>query len=250
MPGLKRAIANALGHVAGVSIVPRSAIALLFEREHLRRFLTEFDIDCVFDVGANAGQYGQMLRELGFRGSIVSFEPVPALAEELKKNTRRDPLWFVEEAALDSVVREASFNVMRSSQFSSLKMPSHSDTLLFQEENTIAYSVDVTTALLSHFFIKHESALGFTRPFLKMDTQGNDLAVARGAGKFLTRFVGLQSELAIKKIYKATENFHTAIDYYVDQGFELSAFVPNNLGHFPVLIEVDCIMFNSRFYSK
>jgi hypothetical protein len=38
-------------------------IGLLFEQEHLRRFLSHFNVNCVFDVGANAGQYATMLRQ-------------------------------------------------------------------------------------------------------------------------------------------------------------------------------------------
>jgi len=246
MPGLKRLVANALGKVLDVSIVPHASIGLLFEREHLRRFLSEFHIDCVFDVGANAGQYGQMIRELGFRGAIISFEPIPSMANTLKKKVKHDTLWFVEEVALDSEMRDTTFNVMRSSQFSSLNMPSHADTDLFREENAVAYTVELRTKLLSTFISKYESQLGFKRPFLKMDTQGNDLAVAQGAGDFLSRFIGLQSELAIKKIYDSAGDYRSLIDYYTDRGFELSALVPNNRGHFPTLIEIDCIMLNTR----
>jgi hypothetical protein len=51
-------------------------MALLFEEEHLRRFLRHFEVDCVFDVGANSGQYATMVRErAGYLGPIVSFEP-------------------------------------------------------------------------------------------------------------------------------------------------------------------------------
>ncbi len=46
-----------------------------------------------------------------------------------------------------------------------------------------------------------------------MDTQGNDLAVARGAGDRLSRFVGLQSELAIKKIYERQPDFIESLQF-------------------------------------
>jgi hypothetical protein len=37
-------------------------------------------------------------------------------------------------------------------------------------------------------------------------------------------------------------DFRSAITLYEECGFHLSAFVPNNVGHFPQLIETDCIM--------
>jgi len=44
----------------------------------LSQVLRRLDINCVLDVGANQGQYGLMLRGLGYSGYIVSFEPVNA----------------------------------------------------------------------------------------------------------------------------------------------------------------------------
>jgi hypothetical protein len=69
------------------------------------------------------------------------------------------------------------------------------------------------------------------------------VAVAEGAGSALRDFVGLQSELAIKRIYDGAPSHDEALHFYRTRGFELSAFVPNNGGHFPRLIEIDCIMY-------
>ncbi len=244
MASIKRRIANALSRALDVSIVRKGRVAPLFEVEHLKRFFHEFAVDCVFDVGANAGQYAEGLRELGYAGAIVSFEPIPALAALLREKSRLDDRWFVEDVALDDAVRSVTFNVMESSQFSSLKAPSQDETDRLSDHNVVAQRLELTTALLSSYFARYKTNLAFQRPFLKMDTQGNDLAVARGAGRHLAEFVGLQSELAVKRIYAASDDYRTALDFYQTAGFELSAFVPNNDGHFPVLIEMDCIMFN------
>ncbi len=244
MATIKRMIANALGRALDVTIVPKGAVAPLFEVEHLERFFKEFTVDCVFDVGANAGQYAEALREFGYTGTIVSFEPIPVLAAHLREKARSDGRWFVEEVALDETVRIVSFNVMESSQFSSLKAPSQEETARFAHQNVVAHSFEVTTAQVATYLTRYRDQLGFRRPFLKMDTQGNDLAVARGAGPLLAEFVGLQSELAIKRIYAGSDDYRAALDFYQSAGFELSAFVPNNYGHFPILVEMDCIMFN------
>ena len=56
------------------------------EIQALRRFLSAFAVDCVFDVGANRGQYATMLRkDAGFDGTILSFEPNPDILAEVAK---------------------------------------------------------------------------------------------------------------------------------------------------------------------
>ena len=49
-----------------------------------------YAIDLVIDVGANRGQWGASLREGGYRGAIVSFEPVRE-SQECSRGDRRPP---------------------------------------------------------------------------------------------------------------------------------------------------------------
>jgi FkbM family methyltransferase len=243
---LKRTAADAMERALGVRIVRPGFVALIFEEEHLRRFFEHFAVDCVFDVGANGGQYATMLRErIGYQGFIVSFEPIPALARAIRAKANNDPRWLIEEAALDRSAGTAVFNVSTDSQFSSLHAGKRDEVDLFDSGQAVVEQIEVKTSTVALELAKYRERLGFKRPFLKMDTQGHDLAVAEGAGAALREFVGLQSELAIKRIYDGAPSYDEALQFYRARGFELSAFVPNNAGHFPVLIEIDCIMYRA-----
>jgi FkbM family methyltransferase len=213
-----------------------------WEENHLRRLLAHYRVDCVFDVGANQGQYARMLRKVGYRGLIVSFEPVPEIAAALRDRAAADGRWLVVQQALAGHDGEQTFNVMRGDQFSSLSNPRHDDVDLFRDRNQIVRSLAVTTSTLASAFERLRAELGFVRPFLKLDTQGYDTEIVRGSRSTMRHFVGLQSELAIVRLYESSIDFREALELYQECGFELSAFVPNNEGRFPRLIEVDCIM--------
>ena len=214
-----------------------------FEQNHLRRLLSSYDVDCVFDVGANYGQYAEMLRrKANFRGLIISFEPIPAAAAILRYKSRSDKSWIIEEIALSGSSGEQVFNIMNSSQFSSLNKPRHDKTRLFESENTVGEEISVKVETLDAAYQRLKMEYKFSNPFLKMDTQGCDVQIVSNSISALKQFVGLQSELAIKKLYENSVDFRDALTIYEDCGFSLSAFVPNNAGHFPLLIETDCIM--------
>src|ERR1044072_5921172 len=86
----------------GVHLVYGGTVGPVFERDHLHEFFTHFKVDCVFDVGANAGQYASMLRaDVGYQGDIISFEPIPELAQRLRDEAAGERSWFVEELPLD-----------------------------------------------------------------------------------------------------------------------------------------------------
>jgi FkbM family methyltransferase len=227
-----------------VQIVPVGKVPLAFEWEHLRRFFPHFGVDCVFDVGANAGQYASMLRRrVGYRGPIISYEPVPEVAAKLRTAAADDRSWAVEELALDAKAGQASLNLFAGDEFNSLHQPSDLALEQFPRYVQPVRRIEVCTRTLADELAKYQTKLDFKRPFLKLDTQGHDLSVAAGAGDRLRDFVGLQSELAIRRLYEGAPSYDEALQFYRDRGFELSALVPNNLGHFPRLLEIDCIMF-------
>jgi FkbM family methyltransferase len=247
MATLKRRLLDSLTTLLGIHIVRKGTTWAIMEPEFLRHFLAAFKIDCVFDVGANTGQYAEMLRDIGYSGLIISFEPNPDAASKLKEAARKEKNWVIKEVALDSQCRTVNFNVMKKSTFSSLHEPDHSGGAVFAEMNSIERQITVTTQTLSDLFPTLQAEFGFSRPFLKMDTQGHDMSVMRGAGNCGSRFAGLQSELTFTSLYKDAPDACAALEYYRNLGFILSSLVPSTGSHFPDLYEVDCVMYNPSF---
>jgi FkbM family methyltransferase len=240
---MARSLSAIFQKLRSLRVVDARRLHLLPEQTQLQRLLAHFDVDCVFDVGANTGQYATMLRrKAGFDGRIISFEPIPEAAAEIRRRAQHDALWTVEELALADTTEPRQFNVMAGSEFSSLSAPRTDEVGRFSVMNRPVRSITVQSETLASSFERLQTQHKFKRPFLKMDTQGFDLSVLRGAGAALSSFVGFQSELSIRRIYQDAADFREAITYYQSLGFDLSAFVPNNAGHFPALIEIDCIM--------
>lgn len=243
MAGLRQRAVELVERLSGQLVVPRLRHAA-YEIAHLRRLFAHLGVDCVFDVGANRGQYARMLRSgVGFEGAIISFEPIPELVAAMREAAKADPAWHVEALALDREAGPASFNIMHKDQFSSIRAPDPDQPDMFAGMNRVVRQVEVMRATLQDELPRWQRQLGFRRPFLKLDTQGNDVAVVEGAGEAIGVFVGLQSELAFRSLYDGSAAAFDAIAAYRALGFELSAFVPNNAGHFPMLVEMDCIMF-------
>lgn len=215
------------------------------EIQALRKFLTAFAVDCVFDVGANRGQYAMTLRrDAGFAGTILSFEPNPDIFAELAANAASDKSWHVFNMALSDFDGIASFNIMAADQFSSLKKPAGGQDDVFADRNKVVKSVEMHCRRLDTLLPEMAAAHGFARPFLKMDTQGHDLAVCEGAADLLSRMVGVQTELAVRPIYEGGTTYRDMIDWLAARGFVPNAFFANNKGHFPRLVEMDGMFVN------
>jgi FkbM family methyltransferase len=240
MASRKRRLANLAERMFGVRILDPSQPALMerFESEHLRSVFKHCQADCVFDIGANAGQYYNRIRELGFRGQVISFEPIPELASALRRIAEHDRTLLVEQIALDERAGTRTFNFMARSDFSSLHAPNSEVT---GGENSVVRTFMVEAQTLNQIYPLLKAKLGFERPFLKLDTQGHDLAVAKGGCDVLSDFVGVQSELSVRPIYVGIPTYKEVLDFYNAHGFQLSALIMNAY-HFPELFEMDAIL--------
>lgn len=208
---------------------------------HIASLLRHYRVNCVFDVGANIGQYGQQLRAHGYRGRIVSFEPVAAMADKLRQAAEGDPGWRVYPFALGREDRTDSINVVHGSMSSLLGPTEFGNTRYkrFQKTRT----EEITLRRLDGLLDEALAGIDAPRPYLKLDTQGFDLEAYAGAGERIRGFVGMQSEVALMQIYEGMPRMDEAIRTYEADGFEITGMYPvtreESTGR---VLEFDCVM--------
>lgn len=209
---------------------------------HLRSVLKRHRIDCVLDVGAHTGGYGRLLRTLGYRGRIISFEPVRTTYEELARRTAGDSDWRVLRLALGERDGPCSINVGRSAVFSSLLSPTAFSHQHFGAASEVTAVEEVPMRRLEDVLPEQLDGLANPRILLKLDTQGYDLQVVDGCGASLRLVRALQSELSVRPLYAGVPSYVESLERLRALGFELSGVFPlardSDLG----VIEFDCVM--------
>ena len=209
---------------------------------HLALVFSRLRINCVFDVGANVGQYGRMLRKSGYRGHIFSFEPVKETFTILQDTVRGDERWKAFNIALGASAGVQVMNLASYSELSSFLPPNALWDRLVPNV-TIVGKEEVEVCTLDVVFEELVSQVENPRPFLKLDTQGFDLEVVKGARNCISKILGLQSELAVRRIYEGTPDYLAALAFYSGLGFTPKDFYTvASDGNDLSAVEVDCIM--------
>lgn len=209
--------------------------------KHLANVLHSRNIDCVFDVGANSGQYGLFLRALGYQGYIISFEPVSSVFSELSEKSKNDKKWICCNYALGDKNEQKTLNVYESTVFSSfLKANDYSKNIWHSLEHVKPEFVKVHR--LEDVWDELIGKLGCKNYMLKLDTQGFDKYVFDGAHKCLDNIKILQSELSLIPVYEGMDQVYDILKEYHKFGFFISGMYPINRDESLAVIEYDCVM--------
>jgi FkbM family methyltransferase len=175
----------------------------------------------IFDIGANTGQFAQSVRKGGYKGQIVSFEPLSDAWIELKKNANNDSNWLIHErVAIGNSNGEIKINISNNSVSSSvlpmLKQHSSaaSDSVYIAEETVPIVTFDS----IASQYLNNESNI-----FLKIDTQGFEWEVLEGAKDTLHLVNGVIVELSLVPLYDGQRLWKDIINKLENEGFTLWA---------------------------
>lgn len=193
-------------------------------RSHLSVLISTYQIDRVIDVGANEGGFGSLLRAIGFRGDIHSFEPVSSAYQALLERSAEDPRWHAHKLALAAETTVATINVSKFTQMSSY-LPASSYGAGRWPMLEIEAREEVTVRTLADCYREGLVPSG-GRVLLKMDTQGFDLEVFKGALPVRGEVCCLLSELSLLPVYEGIPDFAESVAVYREAGFVVTGFFP------------------------
>jgi FkbM family methyltransferase len=148
------------------------------ELAFVERFLTPGMT--VLDIGAHHGLYSLLAsKKVGWRGRVISFEPSSRERKALRLNLALNWSWNVrvQEVALGNEAGEAEFFLVEGTETgcNSLRPPALR-TGTFRP-------IRVNVARLDDWLSQHK--IGFV-DFIKLDTEGAELEILRGASKLLS----------------------------------------------------------------
>jgi len=190
----------------------------------LIRLLRERRATVVLDAGANVGGFVDQLRGSGYEGNVISFEPLPEPFAALARRADADPRWEAANLALSDAAGEAPMRRSGSGDVTSSLLPTAAAMVEALPDASPGERVEVRVSTVDEEAASRLSAED--RPFLKIDTQGNELAVLHGARATLERTVGVLAELSLIELYDGQALFGEVVDWLAERGFPLLAMAP------------------------
>ncbi|MCC6233682.1 MAG: FkbM family methyltransferase [Verrucomicrobiales bacterium] len=164
--------------------------------EH-RPALERLPVDRVVDAGANRGQFALACRLYLPGIPVHSFEPIPGEAEVFRAVLGEDDLVRLHGLALGSERGEAVLNLSARRDSSSLLPIGDEQARIFASTEKVG-ELRVPVGKLDDFFAEWGDARAM---LLKLDVQGFELSVLKGAGDTLRRCAYVYCECSEVELY-------------------------------------------------
>ncbi len=179
--------------------------------KNLLKSIKHFQIKSILDVGANKGQFALRLLKNNFEGNIMSFEPLNKEYEMLKKLSSKKKNWKVaRRCALGDINKIKKFHISGNRESSSLLKILRKHTDLRPDSKTIKIE-KINVERLDNF--KREISKLEKNLLLKIDTQGSEIDVLKGAGNLIKNIKCLFVEVSLVPLYKNQKLWLDIIEY-------------------------------------
>lgn len=201
-------------------------------------------INIVFDVGANTGQFGNMLRRAGYKGTIVSFEPLEREHAILRRNAAGDKSWRVAERVAVGALEGESVLFVAGNSVSSSVLPMLEEHRRAAPASEYVGQQRVPVRQLDRLVAEYLTSDSVA--FLKIDTQGYEREVMAGAPNTLRNATGIEIEMSLVPLYAGQAMYEENLEILKGLGFQLWNLSPAFFD--PVsgrLLQVDAVFFRN-----
>jgi len=182
------------------------------EENFLRRVAPSLKKATIFDVGANVGAYASLLKDLVPDCTIYAFEPHPTTFAKLQRVAEAKGFTAIQKAASDTTGFAQLYDF--ATQDGSTQASLDRETISFQD-NAPTVRHDVASVRLDEFADEYQIQ---KIDLLKIDTEGLDLAVLKGAPRLLAerRVEMIQFEIIPANVVRrvAIKDFFELLDEY------------------------------------
>jgi FkbM family methyltransferase len=231
---LKRVVV-ASARAAGVDVVRFQSVRHAAGRR--ARLMTALGVDLVIDVGANQGQFGLELRRLGYRGSIVSIEPLTEPYRRLSRVASRDKRWSVIRSAVGRRAGTATMHVAANDGASSSLLPLLDPLARAAPEARFIADEQVDVDTLDDLLQPHVPEMSTV--FTKLDIQGYELQALEGGSDTLSWSSLVQLEMSLQPIYDTAPTYRELIQFMEQRGFHLVGLEPGLAAPTGSLLQAD-----------
>ena len=183
------------------------------------RNIDELELTHVLDVGANVGQFGIDIRRWGFRGQILSFEPVSQTFTLLSKTIKKRQPWIALHLGLGAIESEQTINVSGNSGLStslltmgSVHLANFPETATVSTQRVTISTVDKQLELLR---------IDPRHIMLKLDVQGYEAEVLKGASQSLSKIPLCYLEVSMVPLYEGEITFLPILSMLSEAGHEV-----------------------------
>jgi len=208
----------------------------------LCRMLAAHEVTTVLDVGASTGCFASHLFDAGFDGRVISFEPLTRSHSELLKAARGNSRWIVAPPlAIGSEQGTSAINISANVGSSSLLPMLNAHLAVAPFSACVGKEMVRVTTLddAAPDFLAGDDVV-----FIKIDVQGFESEVLKGAQRTLARAAGVHIELSFVPLYEGQSLFQDTWNHLTNLGFEPWAFFPaftdNTTGR---MLQIDSVFF-------
>jgi FkbM family methyltransferase len=175
-------------------------------------------IRAIYDIGANVGTWTLLAKALHPQATVEAFEPLPRHLTEFRRNVAQLSGTSLHEVALGASNGSAVMHVMDFSDASSLLPPAPMSRVHFGVSESA--SVELMVRRLDDYRLEHSLPIP---DLLKLDVQGYELEVLRGAPQTLAAAKAVIAEVSFVEYYVGQCMFHEVTAFMAEHGLFLVA---------------------------